>query len=115
MQCRSDEVLPGQIAQVICALRPGFVAKGVYMDPPTAAAFTVERVDRLAPGEMHVLANMALPGVAITVRNDSNRARCFSADIDVTPDVAVMEGELAEVIERDWVAAYNRAKRARNT
>jgi hypothetical protein len=112
MLCESEEVLPGQVAQVICAIAPGKVARGVYMDPPTAAAFTIERVDQLTPGEMHVLANLLLPGVCITVRNDGDRARRFRADVDVATDLEAMEDELAHVVDRDWAAAYDRARRA---
>jgi hypothetical protein len=113
MLCESEEVLPGQIAQVICVLPHGRVARGVYMDPATASAFTIERVDPLTAGEMHVLANVALPGICITVRNDGPTARRFRADIDATPDLDIMEDQLARVVDRDWAAAYDRARRSR--
>jgi hypothetical protein len=113
MLCVSEEVLPGQVAQVICVLRRGTVAGGVYMDPPTAAAFTIERVDALTPGEMHVLTSIAAPGVAITVRNDAGSARRFQAEVVETRDLGDMAQELARIVERDWGVAYDGAKRVR--
>jgi hypothetical protein len=113
MLCESEEILPGQVSHVIFALPPGLLARGVYMDPPTAAVFTVERIDRLTAGEMHVLADLAVPGVCITVRNDGVTSRRFRADVDVMRDPDAMEDELARIVERDWADAYNRARRAR--
>jgi hypothetical protein len=111
MLCESEDVLPGQIAEVICVLVRGTVASGVYMDPPTAAAFTIERVEPVTPGEMHVLANVVAPGVCITVRNDGPTARRFRAEVDVTRDLDAMEDELARIVERDWADARDRARR----
>jgi hypothetical protein len=113
MLCESDDVLPGQVALVICALPARSMARGVYMDPPTAAAFTIERVEPLTPGEMHILANRILPGLCITIRNDGDRARPFRAEIDVMMDLGAMEDELTRIVDRDWAAAYDRAQRAR--
>jgi hypothetical protein len=113
MLCESEEVLPGQVAQVVCVLHQGVVARGVYMDPPTAAAFAIERVDPLTAGELHVLTGILAPGLSITVRNDAQSARRFRAEIQVARDLDVLEDELAHVVERDWAATYDRARRER--
>jgi hypothetical protein len=89
------------------------VASGVYMDPPTAAAFTVERVELLTPRETHAIAEVLAHGVLIAVRNDHRRPRRFRAEITEVRDVGEMEDELGRVVERDWAAAYDRARRAR--
>jgi hypothetical protein len=81
------------------------------MDPPTAASFTIERVDRMTPGEMHVLGGIVAPGVCMTIRNDAPRATRFRAQIEETRDVDELREEIAHIVERDWAAAYDRARR----
>jgi hypothetical protein len=101
------------VVHVLCVLPPSQIGRGVYMDPPTAAVFTIERVVQLSPGELHALANVLAPGLCVVVRNDGAAARRFRAQIETCPDLDAVEDQLTHVVERDWAAAYDRAMRAR--
>jgi hypothetical protein len=109
MFCESQEFLPGQVGVVITALKRGTRLSGIYMDPPTAATFTIERFDELPPREMLSLAMINAPGVRLIVRNDGPRPARFRAQIECAADVDALERDLERIVERDWAAAYDRA------
>ncbi len=109
MLCESREILPGESAHVICAVRRRRRLAAVYMDPSTAAAFTIERIEHLTPGEMHLLSGMLTPGALIAVRNGSAAAARFRAELECPADAEPLERELAAIVERDWGEAHDRA------
>jgi hypothetical protein len=114
MYCESLEIPPGEVAQMICVVPRRRRLTGVFMDPPTAAAFTIERIEVLTPGEMHVLSGMLTPGALIAVRNGSIHPARFRAELECPPDVDQLERELEVIVDRDWRAAYDRAKARRD-
>jgi hypothetical protein len=109
MFCESHEFLPGQVGVVITALKRGTRPSGIYMDPPTAATFTIERFDELTPREMLPLTMVNAPGVRLLVRNDGPSPARFRAQIECVADVDALERDLGRIVERDWAAAYDRA------
>jgi hypothetical protein len=112
IRCESEEVPPGERGQIVCALKRGTHATGVYMDPPTAARFVIEdEPQRLSARDMRALTMIEAPGISFTVRNRSDRAARFVAQIEVEPDLGEIQTDISRVVERDWRAAYDRAKR----
>jgi hypothetical protein len=81
------------------------------MDPPTAAVFTIERVDELSPGEMLALGAGNSSGVLIVARNDGPRPARFRAQVECAPNLYGLERDLGRIVERDWAAAHDRAVR----
>src|SRR5258708_40270837 len=113
MYCESLEIPPGEVAHMICVVPRRRRLTAVFMDPPTAASFTIERIEMLTPGEMHVLSGMLTSGALIAVRNGSTQAARFRAELECPPDLDRLERELEIIVDRDWRIAYDRAK-ARN-
>ncbi len=111
MLCESQEFLPGQRGMVVVPLRRGRHLIGVFVDPATAATFTIERIDELSPGEMLALGAGSTPGALLVVRNDAPRVARFRAQLQCAPNLPAMERNLARIVERDWAAAYDRAIR----
>jgi hypothetical protein len=112
IRCESEEVPPGERGQIVCALKRGTHATGVYMDPPTAARFVIEdEPQRLTAQDMRALAMIDGPGITFFVRNRSDKPARFFANIEAEPDLDEMQSDISRVVERDWRIAYDRAKR----
>ena len=112
----SDPVAPGA-RKVVIVLVPSSAADvdlrpvGVWMNPPTAAAFDQpERIDVLTMGETLDECGHCAASVRLVVHNRSSAPARFVAQIELAPDVAQVERRLVEIVQRDWRAAYDAAK-----
>lgn len=110
MIVKSESILPGEDVGMLAPHSPSRLAIRVDMDPPTAAAFTVEDVKRL---EAHEVAELApeyqgrdVRGVWLRVRNHSNRPATFRAQITLGPDTSVTQSSAEQALER-----YRRQRR----
>lgn len=102
MILESAEVLPGCVVEVISPYDVARLATGVEMDPPTAAAFAIERFERLEPFEVAELAPAyaRCRAVLLRIRNTSSSPARFRANIALGPDVDPVNRSLAGVLER---------------
>jgi hypothetical protein len=81
------------------------------IDPPTAASFTILRIDRLTEGESEVELGRRLEAVRFHVENTSAHAAIFRAQIDVSINLARETSRLSRVVEDGWRRAYDRLMR----
>lgn len=85
----------------------------IELDPPTAAAFTLERGQDI--GSEEAFAQTGRPGLKgfyLRARNSSSRPASFRASATLVPDVAALQRNVEQVVERDWKAAHDEAKKA---
>jgi hypothetical protein len=111
----SDPVAPGEIV-VIFALVPGDAAvdlrpTAIWCDPPTAAAFDLQRIDVLTAGETLDEIGQVAMSVRLVVRNRSERPARFRAEIDLLPDLARMERALGNIVEDTWRRGRDMSRR----
>jgi hypothetical protein len=95
-------VQPGFVVDVVSPYDARRLALRVDMDPPTAAAFSIERLDRLEPYELAELAPSYAKcrGILLRVRNTSSAPLVFRAQVTLGPDPGPVNRSLAEVLER---------------
>lgn len=102
----SDLIAPGAVA-VIFALVPVVTDVDlrptvVWRDPPTAAAFDLQRIDVLTAGEtLDEIGHVAM-SVRLVVRNRSAQPARFRAEISLSPDLGRMERALGNIVEETW-------------
>jgi hypothetical protein len=110
--CQGPEMQPGQCAELLVIFAAGRRLTNVWMDPPTAASFYLERVAHVMPAEMHVMCGLLAPGAVLVVRHKGSAPARFRADCEAGPELERVERQIVTVIERDWKAAYDQAKAA---
>jgi hypothetical protein len=110
----SDVIPAGISCTLLVLIPPGLVAYDrAYTDPPTAAAFTIERVDPLDEGETYALAGHRVESVRLEVRNRSSAPAVFRGEIPVChpgEHPAMLARELPRIAEAGWRDAHDRAK-----
>lgn len=102
---------PGSSGAIVCLLPRLRRVAAVDMDPPTAAAFTVDRLDELTPGETHVLCGELAPALRLVVTNTGAAVARFRAAVATLPELARVEAQIGRVVERDWRTAYDAARK----
>jgi hypothetical protein len=81
-----------------------------FVDPPTAAAFVIQRIDVLTEGETHVeTGRSGHKAIRVQVENRSDEPAVFRMELELGPNYARMSRELALVVEAGWREAYDRA------
>lgn len=111
MLFQSQPFWPGQSGALIAVLRPGCRPVGLYMDPPTAAAFQIERIDELRASEtMDLLQTETAdaPALRIVLRNRGATPAAFRAQIDLMPDLSALELQLGNAVDAAWREARDR-------
>lgn len=112
MRVESKPIAPGDRAVVWALLPRGRVPTGeASVDPPTAAHFTILRIDRLTEGESEVELGRRVEAVRFHVENTSAAPAIFRAQIDVAINFARESNRLARVVEDGWRRAYDRLMR----
>lgn len=113
----SDVVQPGETV-VLFALVPEsrldveLRPAGVWMDPPTAAAFEKPlRVDVLTVGETLDLCGALSASVRLVVRNRSSSPARFRAEVELMPDLPRMEQRLGNLVDDAWRKGRDEHKR----
>ena len=103
----SEPIAPGEVA-VIFALIPGADASvdlrpaAVWRDPPTAAAFDLQRIDVLTVGETLDEIGHVSSSVRLVVRNRSAEPARFRAEIELLPDLQRMERTIGNLFDEAW-------------
>jgi hypothetical protein len=103
----SEPIAPGEVA-VIFALVPSADASldlrpiAVWRDPPTAAAFDLQRIDVLTIGETLDEIGHLASSVRLVVRNRSAEAARFRAEIELVPDLQRMERQIGNLFDDTW-------------
>lgn len=102
----SEPIAPGEVA-VIFALVPvethaDLKPTAVWRDPPTAAAFELQRIDVLTAGETLDEIGYVATSVRLVVRNCSAQAARFRAEIELLPDLASMARAIGNIVEEAW-------------
>lgn len=109
MILETPEIAPGAVVEFLSPYSPARIAVRIDLDPPSAAAFTIERADRLEPYEVRELApaHPTARGLLLRVRNDSPRPVAFRAQVTLGPDTGPVQRSMDDVLER-----FQRARRA---
>jgi hypothetical protein len=109
MLATSEPIRPGELATLFVLIPPHSDPRhelkpvGVWMDPPTAAAFDRPiRVDVLTAGETVDLCGALAPCVRLVVQNRSAETAVFRAEIELAPDLSSIEHDLGNMIEATW-------------
>jgi hypothetical protein len=109
MLATSEPIRPGETATLFVLIpksdpRVDLKPVGVWMDPPTAAAFEGPlRVDVLTAGETVDECGVLAASVRLVVQNRrSAEAAVFRAEIQLAPDLSSMEHELGNIVESIW-------------
>jgi hypothetical protein len=110
--CQGPEMQPGQRAELLVILAAGRRLTNIWMDPPTAARFDLERVAHVMPAEMHAMSGVLAPGAVLVVRHKGSAPARFRAECEAGPQLERVERQIVSVIQRDWKAAYDQAKAA---
>jgi hypothetical protein len=102
MIVESPEVLPGATLEFVVPHAPVRICERLDVDPPTAAAFVLERWERLEPHEVAALAPQYphCRGVWLRVRNDSSRTLVFRVQLTLGPDTAPVAASMSTMLER---------------
>jgi hypothetical protein len=74
----------------------------VWRDPPTAAAFDLQRIDVLTAGETLDEIGHVATSVRLVVRNRSTQPARFRAEIALSPDLGRMERAIGNIVEEAW-------------
>ena len=106
---------PGPVAPGAVFEQPIYFAVELHcqldFDPPTCASFTLERIaDISASDALMQTGQRGLKGFYLRARNSSAAARIFTATAKLVWDAERSQANLADVVERDWKAAHDRAK-----
>ena len=110
----TDSIGPNQ-DHVIFRLLPDHVipSDGAgYIDPPSAAAFAIIRIDELTPGETEAEIGRRHRAVRIVVRNHSDEPAKFRMEIPVLPNPVKLGQELTKICDDAWRAAWDRIRRS---
>lgn len=103
MIIQSEDVRPGERAELLAPIPHGRRVARVMMDPPTAAAFVVEGEPRMVlAGEMLAWSGLNQPGVRVAVRNDSRATARFRAEVDLEPELDKMQRSIEHAFEDAW-------------
>jgi hypothetical protein len=104
MIIQSNRIAPGARQCLIGLVRDREKVAAVNMDPPSAAAFALERVDALTAGEVsaHTNGRYLAPGCLVTIRNTSSAPAVFRAEVVGGPDVEQLVHEIEEKAEEAW-------------
>ena len=81
---------------------PGRKVIGINMDVPTAAAFTIERIDRLSAGKVLAHLGVNKPACVLRVRNDSARPAKFVAEVVTEPELDEIQSSIERIFEDAW-------------
>jgi hypothetical protein len=114
----SELLAPGERATLVVLIPDAIadvelVPTGVFMNPPTAAAFgRPERIDVLTVGETLDLCGELAGSVRIVICNRSSKPARFVASVDLAPNIDALKRDVVQIVERDWRAAYDEAKRS---
>jgi hypothetical protein len=105
----SDPIAPGETATLFVLVpdsdpRIELKPVGVWMDPPTAAAFEGPlRVDVLTAGETADVCGVIATSVRLVVTNkNATQAIRFRAEIELAPDLSRIEQDLGMLVDRTW-------------
>ena len=108
---RSEPFAPGTSGVIFCLLPAQRRVVRVDMDPPTGAAFRIDCLDELSAGETHCLCGELVPALRIVVTHIGPVSARFRAAVVTTPELEGVERQIGRVVERDFGAAYDRARR----
>jgi hypothetical protein len=111
MNVQSEPFRPGTSGVVLCLLPRNRRVVAVDVDLPTEAAFHIDRLDELSPGETHVLCGELVPSLRIAVTHRGTTEACFRAAVVTLPELAPIERQITHVVERDWRTAYDAARK----
>jgi hypothetical protein len=113
----SEPVAPGESVAILRLIPDGIVPASAeaFVDPPTAAAFRIERIDELDAGETFAETGHLSRSVRLVVRNTSAAPASFRMTIPVIPDPHALERELGKLAEDAWRTAWDRVRRAGGT
>lgn len=81
---------------------PGRRVTAINMDVATAAAFTIERIDRLSAGEVLAATGVNKPGCVLRVRNDSAKPAKFVAEVVTEPELDEIQHEIEQIFDDAW-------------
>jgi hypothetical protein len=107
----SGPVAPGRSAVVFALLPRRRYVVELVRDPPTAATFRIDRVDELTAGETELACGETSPALRIVVTNLGAVVAQFRGAVDTAPELEGVERQIGQVVERDWAAAYDLARR----
>ncbi len=85
-----------------------FFREGMHLDfdldAPTAAHFTLERLEPMSAGEVlaFTAGRVNRPGLYVRAVNRSAEPRVFRAQAMTTPDLTALERDIARVAEDAW-------------
>lgn len=85
-----------------------------FIDPPTAAAFRILRIDTLSVGETLVETGHQAKSVRVQVENLSDAPATFRMEIKLGPNYAKMTHELGNVVENAWRRTFDDLRRGRS-
>ena len=112
----SERIPPGYTVALLVLIPEGLIAYDqAYVDPPTASAFTIERIDPLDAGETFAETGHRIASIRLSVRNRSSAPAIFRGEIPVClpgEHPAMLARELPRIAERDWRDAHDKARRA---
>jgi hypothetical protein len=105
---------PGPAFAILRLIPDGLVPSSAeaIVDPPTAAAFQIERIDELDAGETFAETGHRSRSVRIVVRNLSDAPAIFRMVIGVMSDPRALERELTIIAEDAWRSTWNRLRRS---
>lgn len=112
----SDTIAPGMPCAILRLIPDGIrPASGqAFVDPPTAAAFSIERIDELDAGECYAETGHLSRAVRLAVRNVSDAPAVFRMTIPVVTaafDPKQTELDLLRLARDGWAKARARVRR----
>lgn len=103
MIIQSELVKPGERAEILAPIPNGKRVTGVFLDPPTAASFTLEGTPIVVTaGEMLAYSGMNRPGIRIAVRHTGITPAAFRAEIDLGPELDLIQKSIEKAFEEAW-------------
>ena len=99
----SPPILPGNVAELVAPYTPHRIAVGIYFDPPSAAAFTLEAYRHLEADDLAELApeyrGRNVRALWLRVRNHSSQPAVLRAEIPLGPETSGVQASLEQALE----------------
>lgn len=103
MNILSEIMKPGDRADIYAPIPHGKRVTGVFMDPPTAAAFTIEGEPvQITAGEMLAYSGIHQPAIRVAVVHRGAEPARFRAAIDLAPELDAMQRSVELAVEDAW-------------
>lgn len=103
MNILSEMMKPGDRADIYAPIPHGKRVAGLFMDPPTAAAFTIEGEPvQITAGEMLAYSGINQPAVRVAVVHRGRQPARFRAAIDLAPELDGIQRSIEHAVEDAW-------------